>query len=687
MNNTILKISLRLLIIKKLSSLLSLIVLTFGMASFMLIFFFIHYEKSYDESWTDSQQIYRIALEKSQSNGNITTTATNYGGLCRVIADEIPGVDYTTGFQRDIVTAYTTEHFIKDADFFWCDTSFFKLFDRPFLSGNHENPFPGLQSAVISETAALQLFGRTDPLNERFKLNEGWEFIVSGVFKDIPENSHLKIDILITRRSLRYFIDNFDNSSSTLKMGYASRSTESSPSARWLWENPNVYTYIRLKKNADTELIKRAFSKICEKYTPHLVAIGQKSKFILQPVQSIHLDSHFNSELSLNSDRKTITALYIIAMLALAMSWIIFINFQITQSMERAKEIGLKKIAGATEYNILSQIVLQSVIINCIAIILALVLSFLLRPHLSEYLQLNGQIPVKPGSVLQFIIVFIIGAILSSIYPAYILISKRPQQLLSEKFVQDNDGFSLRRSLIIIQFAASIGLMITTTVIIRQVLFMKNKEIGISVNETAYSYTPMSMIKKEGANQKLITFIEDLNGIPGILSATISSCVPGKEINFHSNTIYPSGKPEMKGDNFGILNTDSHFQEVFNPKILAGRMFTLEDKPGGTQLVINQEACKKFGFDSPETAIGKYVMVRVNDYLNIPETPYLVCGVIENFHQESPHENIEPMLLIKDYRWKYEVGFVTVRLKNTGNDQEILGRMKDKWINLPIKPV
>jgi putative ABC transport system permease protein len=135
----------------------------------------------------------------------------------------------------------------------------------------------------------------------------------------------------------------------------------------------------------------------------------------------------------------------------------------------------------------------------------------------------------------------------------------------------------------------------------------------------------------------------------------------------------------MRGDNFGILNIDSHFQEVFNPKILAGRMFTLEDKPGGTQLVINRDACKKFGFDSPETAIGKFVMLRVNDYLSIPETPYLVCGVIEDFHQESPRRNIEPLLLLKDYRWKYEVGFVTVRFKNPGSGQAIISQLKDKW--------
>lgn len=674
-----LKITLRLLIIRRLPTLLSILVLTFGMASFMLIFFFIHYERSYDESWMEAENIYRIALERSLVNGSIITTATNYGGLCRVINDEIPGVEFATGFQRDIVTAYTPENFLTDANFYWCDTSFFKVFDRLFLYGDRENPFPTIQSAVISETSALQLFGRKDPLNQRFKLNEGWEFIVSGVFTDIPENSHLKIDILITRNSLRYFVRNFDNSTSTLRIEPVSTSAEAAPSARWLWENPQVYTYIRLKKNIDTELVKQSFSKICEKYTAHLIAAGQKSELILQLVQSIHLESHYDGELSPNSDWKTVAALYIIAVLALVMSWIIFINFQITQNMERAKEIGLKKIAGATSPDLLSQIVLQSVIITSTGIVLAFGIFYLLKGQLGNYLQLNSQIPVKSASLLQFIVIFITGAILTSIYPAYILILRGANQLLSEKFVLTNNGFNLRKSLIIFQFTASIGLIIATTVIVRQVLFMKNKEVGISISQTAYSYTPMSMIKKEGAMQKLIAFTEEINRIPGVLSSTVSSCVPGKEINFHSNTIYPSGKPEKGGDNFGILNIDYSFQNVFDPKILAGRMFTREDKPGGTQLVINREACKKLGFDKPESAIGKFVLVRVVDYLNIPETPYLVCGVIEDFHQESPRKIIEPMLLINDYRWKYEVGFITVRFNDSGSYQEILGRLKLKW--------
>jgi putative ABC transport system permease protein len=679
MISTNLKIIFRSLQKQKLSSLLSVIVLTLGMASFMLIFFFIKYEKSYDESWTESDLIYRIALEKTLENGNITTTANNYAGLCSVMTGEIPGVESATGLWTDVVTAFTPDHFLTDAKFFWGDTSFFKVFDCRFIAGNIENPFPTIQSAVISESAALSLFGRNDPLNERFKLNEGWEYIVSGVFADLPENSHLKVDILISRKSLFYFLANFDNRTSTLRMEPISQSLEPAPSAQWLWQNPTSYTYIRLKKNVDLASVSDKFEAIYQKYTRHITDAGQKSNFILQPVKSIHTGSRLEQELSINSDQKTIAALYLIAFLVLAMSWIIFINFQITQSVERAKEFGLKKVVGASSSNLLLQIILQSVIINIAGIAMAFGVFFLFRGQMENYLGLKNQLSVTPVYLLQFIVLFIAGAILSGIYPAYLLVSKQAQQLLSNKFNQKNDGFIVRRMLIMFQFAASIGLLIATTVIIRQVTFMKNKELGLTITQTAYSYTPMSLIKKEGATQKLISFMDDINRLPGVKSSTVSSCIPGKEINFHSNNIYPAGKPEKRGDNFGILNIDYRFQDVFNPKILAGRMFTIEDQPGGAKLVINREACKKLGFDSPEKAIGQFVMVNVSDYLSIQETPFQIYGVIEDFHQESPRKIIEPLLMMADYRWRYDVGYVTVLFDNSTGNNKVIADLKSKW--------
>jgi putative ABC transport system permease protein len=679
MNITNLKVILRLIKAQKLSSFLSIFVLILGMTSFMLIFFYIQHEKSFDQTWKEADQIYRLALEKTVSNGSKSKMATNYAGLCRVLTDEIPGVECATGLWPDVVTAFTTENYLKDARFYWSDANFFKVFDRPFIAGDAVNPFPTIQSAVISESAALSLFGQKDPLNKHFKLNEGWEFSVTGVFANIPENSHLKADILISRNSLFYYMSHFDNATSELRIEPVSGSLEPAPSTQWLWRNPQVYTYFRLKKDAGLASVTQKFEPIYKKYTSHLLEAGQKSKFILQPVNSIHTESNFEHEISPNTDSKTMFALYLVAFLILVMSWIIFVNFQITQSIERAKEVGLKKVAGASSSNLFYQIILRSVLINGFAIILSLGLFFLFRGQLGKFLEINGQMPVNLLYLLTFFGLFIAGAILSGSYPAFILISKRAQTLLSSRFTKNNDGFTLRRSLVVIQFAASIGLLIGTTTIIRQVFFMKNKEVGLNIKQTAYSFTPMSLIKKERATQKLILFMDEVSKLSGIKSTTVSSCIPGKEISFHSNNIYPEGKPEKQGDNFGILNIDHHFQEVFEPKLLAGRMFTEEDATGEKKLIINHEACKILGFASPNDAIGRFIDVSVNDFLNIPKSLFQISGVIGDFHQESPRKKVEPLLLFYDYKWKYDVGYVTALFDGSVVPAEMFANLKTEW--------
>ena len=678
MNSVNLKIIIRSLKKQKLSSLLSILVLTLGMTSFMLIFFFIRYERSYDKTWEGSDRLYRIALEKTLENGNIEKTATNYGGLCRVITDEIPEVECATGLWSDVVTAFTPDNFLRDAKFFWGDADFFNVFNCHFTSGNIDNPFPTIQSAVISEQAALSLFGRKDPLNERFKLNEGWEFIVAGVIADLPENSHLKIDILISRQSLFYYLSHFDNSTSTLRMETVKGSLEPAPTATWLWSDPMSYTYIRLKNKVDLSLIPDKFLPIYEKYTRHLIDAGMKSNFIFQPIQDIHTTSRLNQELSPNSDQKTIAALYAIAILIIVMSWIVFINFQITQSVERAKEIGLMKVAGASSFSLNSQIMLQSLLINGISTVLAFILFFLLREKLTGYLGLNELIPAKPSSIYLFVSIFIFGSLLSGIYPAHLLVSKRAHLLLSKKNIQKNDGFGLRRSLIVFQYAAAIGLIIATMSIIKQVSFLKNKDIGLAIKQTAYSYTPMSLIKKEGATRKLLAFMEEAERIPGIKAITVSSSIPGKEINLHSNSVYPSENPGKRGDNFGVLNIDHRFQDVFKPQIIDGRLFAGNGQLENAKVVINREAAKKLGFNSPFEAIGQFVMMDTNNQ-ELQEELHQICGVIEDFHLESPRENIEPLLLFNSYHWKYDVGYLTVLFDNHTVNQQVFSSLQSKW--------
>jgi putative ABC transport system permease protein len=678
MSATNLKIIVRNIMKQKFSGLLSIFVLTAGMASFMLIFFYINYEKSFDRSWKDADRIYRVTLNKTLPDGKISKTAGNYSGLGWVMADEIPGVEYSTSLWEDKIMAYTPENILTDTHFFWGDASFFEVFDCHFLAGDAQNPFPTIESMVISASTAKQLFGTENAFGKKFKINEGWEFIVSGVFADLPENSHLKADMIGTCDQLFYYMKHYDYANSVLRPDPTAKSSLPDPSSSWLWTNPESYTYVKLKKGIRPADIVAGFEPIYKKYTSHLIDTGQKSEFVLQPVSAIHTGATLEHELSETTDSKTIAALWIVAVLALIMSWIIYINFQITQSVERAKEMGLKKVVGAKTSSLSLQIILQSVMMNGVSMILAFAIFFILRKSMSTYLDLNHLIPVDVFSILIFVLVFIFGSVLSGLYPALILTPKRAQILLAKNFVQRNDGFGFRRALIVFQFAASIGLIIATSVIVRQVLFMKNIDVGLSINQTVYSYIPLSDLKKSGSAEKLITFMRETDRIPGVRSSTLTSGIPGKAISFHSSHIFPVDDPTKEGSDYGLLTVENHFDEVYQPKIIAGRAFNENDQQGGTMLVINRKACKQLGFGSPKDAIGKLVNVSVKDYINIDKVVYQVCGVVEDFHQESPRKLIEPVLLLNDVRWKYDVGYVSVAFNDKAGEKAF-SELRDKW--------
>ena len=678
MNPTNLKIIFRSIRKQKASNLLSILVLTVGMASFMLIFFYIRYEKGFDHSWADADRIYRVALNKTLPDGKISKTATNYVALGWVMADEIPGVEYSTCLWEDKIMAYTTENYMNDVRFYYGDGSFFKVFNLPFLEGDVQNPFPTIQSMVISKSAARQLFGGENALGKHFKVNEGWEFIVSGVFDDFPEDSHLKIDILGTREQLFYYMSHFDNATSSLRIDPVIKSSLPDASKSWLWNGADAFTYVKLKKGSSMAGVTAGFEPIYKKYTAKLLESGHKSEFVMQPISSIHTGANLEHELSVNMDSRVISALWVVAILSLLMSWVIFINFQITQSVERAKEMGLKKVVGASSSDLSMQIVLQSVLMNAVGMVLAFGVFFLLRKSLSHYLDLQQIIPIDLGSLLIFVSIFLLGSVLSGLYPAFILMRRKAQLLLSKNFVQKNDGFGLRRSLIVFQFAASIGLLIATSVIVRQVSFMKNKDLGLSINQTVYSYIPLSNLKKAGSAEKLKTFMEEVTRTSGVRGTTLSSSIPGKAICFHSNQIFPAKSPEKAGSNYGVLTVENHFDEVYQPRLLAGRLFAEDDRQGGNLLVLNREATAQFGFETPEAAIGKFINVSVHDYINIDKVAYQVCGVVENFHQESPRKVIEPLLIINDLRWKYDVGFISVGFdQKSGRD--MMSALKEKW--------
>ncbi len=662
-------IALRTLFKHKTFSIINLVGLAIGIAAFFLISAYVQNQMSYDSFWENANRLYRIRLDQYQHDALQFSSAKSYMSLGAVIG-EVSGVEKATRLLKDKVTAYTPDQQVKDVDMFWADSTVFQVLNRSFLFGSADNPFPTRFSAVISQSLATQLYGDKNPYGQQFKLNEGWEFTVSGVFEDIPENSHISMDMLVSIPSLFYYIRNFDNATGQLTHNVPD-ATEPPPTAAGTWRNNNTYTYILTNENAPVTEIESALPAVIEKYAGVLAERGIRATLFLQPIGDIHLDSHLDDEIKVNGDKNSLYTMSLIGLIILVIAWINFVNLTVVRAVERAKEAGLRKVAGASRSHLLGQFLFESLLMNVLSVMFAVCFIWISRHYLEQllgqplhFLSLDKQFYFILGSVL------LIGALLSGLYPALLHATVRPIQLFKGFRASHASGFSLRKVLVVLQFTASIFLLIGTFTVYRQIQFMRSQALGVNLEHTLVTYSPMSMIKKPDVHQKLLSFKAEINRMSGVKSIATSSSVPGKEIGVHRENIHRVGDEEAIKTSFSIYNVDADFFSTYNIKLLAGRLFRHEEEASTNDVIINEKAMQQLGFPSSLDA--------VNQYITSDDREYRICGVIQNYHNESLKKAIEPILFFKSYQWPLDVGYYSIKIEST-TIQHTIAEITEIW--------
>ncbi len=301
----------------RINSLINFTGLTLSLFTFLIIISWISSEISYDRFWEGSERIYRIGLKKNAKGNDVFSSAMNYQGTKAVLKDKIPEIDASTGLIRDIVTVYTHENSFQNVNMFYADTSFFKVFPRALHTETPGRIFPDIHGVLISSSLAKKLFGSAEPLNRKFKLNEGWEFFVCGVFEDIPLNSHLKIDLLLQWKSLIYYLRYFNNSTGMLEDGDLSVIRENDPYSKASWSSNNCYTYVKLREGILPEQIMEKVPSAIKSSISHYTSEGSTVNFIFQPISRIHLHSNLDDEMFPNGNYLQLVAYAIIGILIL----------------------------------------------------------------------------------------------------------------------------------------------------------------------------------------------------------------------------------------------------------------------------------------------------------------------------------------------------------------------------------
>ncbi|REA63557.1 ABC transporter permease [Dyadobacter luteus] len=631
-------------------------IMIFGLAAsittFLLITQYVFSEFSYDEFHTGADNIYRIRLD-DYKQGILTSSSTvSYHAEAPAIKETFPEVENFVRLHRaDGMISYRkpsgelVSHHEKKA--FYADSSLFDVFSFPLLKGAANQVLRRPESVVISETMARKYFGRHNPIGKTLSLSSDWQggdYIVEGVFADIPVNSHIHFDFVFAIQNL-------------LK-------NQQFATGGWYWAN--FYTYLLLKPGTLPKALESRLSGVIEKHIgKQLRKYNVRQTFALQPLRSIHLYSQTASEIEPNGKIGIVYVLILVAFLILAIGWLNFINLSTARGIERAKEVGLRKALGCEKRQLMQQFFLESLGFNLLSVCIGIGLFSLVLVIFSDWIQTTGSFSmlVNPLFWIVSLTVIFSGFLLSALYPAFVLSSFKPIAILKGYLPKQTGGESFRKSLVVFQFTASIFLIIATLVINQQLTFMQQQDLGMNINQQLIVKAP-KILRTDSFTNDIRSFKDRMLSHTDIRHVTASSEVPGQEIfwtaewqRFHQATT------DFKLCN--MLAVDEDFIPTYNIKLLAGRNFSKDLSLDNESVIINTSALKAFGFASAEQAINQ----EIGDVI-----PKKIVGVVNDFHQQSLKTANRP-IIFQHIPWNGS--FLTIGLRSNHPGQSIAMLQKD----------
>jgi putative ABC transport system permease protein len=631
-----LKVALRNFMHHKAHAFINLFGLTIGMVCTSLILLYVNFEMSYDGFHLNKNNLYRIN-KVSYENGELNyKSAFTFSGQGPVTKSEIPEVvDYVRLFHSEGVLQNLRSNnelvSFREKDIYYADASFFNLFSYHLIIGETQSALEKPNSIVLSESSAKKYFGSENPIGKVIKYKNE-DFIVNGVFEDIPQNSHLTFSALLSFSSLKISDEN-------------------------VWSTHAFYTYILLKDKTNPNDIEpklsKAFEKFIEKYHNNKIS----NIWDLQRVDDIYLYSTDFTSISMEyGSYKTVLYMLVIAFLILIIAWLNYVNLSTAVLSERSKEIGVRKVVGATKGQLIKQFVMESLLINFVALTVSAAIVESLKPIFQQYLGIHASLSLIQNNLFFAILIslFIIGVLLTSIYPAIWLSSISAISAMKKNMNRSAGGFILRKVFITFQFAISIALMIITFIIYEQISFTRNADLGMKIDDVLVIRTS-SNSDQQIATYAFERFKQILLSNTSIGKASFSQSVPGERFGIGFRGVIRKENSDKENLYFRVGRVDPSFVDLYDIKLLAGKNFTREYELDNKNVVlINVTAMKEFGFTNPEDAVGKFI--KWSDRL------FMINGVTSNFHQESFHRDIEPIILYDNTFEKNN--YISVKLGN-----------------------
>ncbi len=599
---------------------INLLGLAIGIACCILILLYVQDEFSYDRYALEYEDIYRIVLSvqtPERGEMNVARTPPPWGPS---LAEDYPEVESFVRFKTPMVSWLVSNEAVDkrfhEKGFYFADHTVFEFFNLPMLSGDPQTALVEPRTVVLTETVAQKYFGDEDPMGRILRLDNTYDFQITGVIEDVPRHSHFDFDILASISTLGVIPIYGGDVYLTWRSGLV----------------PDLYTYIRLRKGSAPQELEDKMPEFLSRYMGEVLnRINVQFNPRLQPLSRIHLHSNLEAEIRANSDIRYIYIFSAIAVFVLVIACINFMNLSTARSASRAQEVGMRKVIGAQKRQLILQFLGESLLMAFLALLLAVVLVMV---FLSFFNSLSGkQLSLSLGNplaVLGFVGVTLLVGLLSGSYPAFFLSSFEPVAVFRGSLKSGRSNARLRKFLVVFQFALSIIFIIGTGVVFRQLHYVQNKVLGFDKEQVVV--LPMG---DPLARQVYLTFKDRVLQSPHVLALSGTNSVPGGLINIM--LLLPEGAEAGNEVTMEAFFVDHDFVKTMGLELAAGREFSLEYSTDAAEaFILNETAVRQLGWEGQP--LDKRITIQ-------GFRRGRVIGVVKDFHSKSLHQRIEPLVI------------------------------------------
>lgn len=617
----------------KLYSFINTLGLAIGLTCCILTFLYVQYEFSYDRYHVNAENIYRVIRDEPENVARGGTTMENKcpAALSEALENNIPEVAISARVHRARISIELEGSFVPEDKFFHADPEFLEIFTFPFLSGNPKTALKEPFSLVITQEMAEKYFGDENPIGKTIKYlyefmgsNKEYDLIITGVLKNVPKNSHFTFDFLASNETLFAIHDE-------RLFGWS--------------DGISFKTYVLLNSHRDLKDLEGKFTEILQRNSPPPY---ENNILYLQPLTSIHLGGNIQNEIETNTTMGSIYMLGVIAFFMMIIACFNYMNLSTARSINRAREVGIRKVVGAERKNLVQQFLGESFLYSLTALIIAIVCVVLFLPEFNSLIVRGIDLEsLNLGTLLIGVLILIAGvSILAGSYPSLFLSSFHPIKVLKGGYnTGSKNVLNLRNLLVIFQFAISITLIACTFLVHKQLRFIQETRLGFEKEQVVCLQSSSALTKQYES------FKAELAKNPNILSATLASGTPASTGSV-GGVDWEGEKPD---DNILWYNfcVDYDFLETLELEMLEGRFFSREFSTDVTNYVLNEAAVKTLGWQQPT---GKMFSVWRREGK--------VIGIVNDFHFSSLHNKILPLILRiePEHRFLYDV--VMIRLNS-----------------------